>query len=161
MYKCFNLQVIRNISPNLCNFFNGQFPRRNHSFGTKSLPEKICLVIDIIALCTNMNFYLRAHLSCNGKYTRIGNDQRIRSDFMQLPEILAHPLQITVMRSNICRYKNTFSMFMCETDSLCHILHREIFSLYAKSIHFSTDINRICTVHYCHFQHFQAACRYQ
>ena len=151
MNKCFNFQVFRNVSADLPDFFQRQFPRTYNSFCPQSIPEIIRSIIGIIRLCTDMALNLRTFFLCDHKYPRVGNDQSIRLDSSQFTKIFPHAIQIPVMSQNIGGYIHFHIVAVCKLNSLFHVFHRKISRLCPQPKSLSSNINCICTKNNCYF----------
>ena len=59
MNKGLDLQIIRNMRPDLADLFQRQLSGRYHPLGTQLMPEQIGLIIGIVCLGTDMALNLR------------------------------------------------------------------------------------------------------
>ena len=97
MYKCLNLQIIRNICTDLSDLLQRQFSRCNHTGCAKLMPKIKCTVICVIRLRADMTLYLRTNLARNLKNCRICDNERVRFDFFQFLKIFPHAFQIIIV----------------------------------------------------------------
>ena len=108
-----------------------------------------------------MTVDLRADLLRNIKDSRIRDNQSVRPDLLQFPEVLPHAFQIFIVSQNICRYIHFYVMGMGEFDSFLHLFHGKIFCLRPQTECLSADIDRVRAEYNRRFQNFQTACRNQ
>ena len=144
MNKRLNLTIIWNMCTNLTNLFQRKFSGRNDSFGSQFIPEPISFIVSIIRLGTDVALNLRTNLFCNGKDTRICNNQCIWMDLSQFPEILFYPFQIVIVGENIRCHINFYASGMCELNSFFHFFHRKIFCFGSQPKSLTTNIYCIC-----------------
>ena len=119
--KCLNLHIIRNPVSDLADLFERQLPCRYHTFGSHLIPELIRSIVGIVRLGTDVAFDLRTYFFCNLIYTRIRNDQRIRSDLFQLFKIFPNAFEILIMCQNVGCDIHFDTMFMGKPNAFCHV----------------------------------------
>ena len=52
------------------------------------------------------------------------------------------------------RAESYMQRYLGKADAFFYILHREILGLRPQPVHFSSDVNCICTVEHSYFQYF-------
>ncbi len=161
MNKRLYLHFLRNLSANLPDLLQRQLPCGYDPARAQIPPKPVCPVIRIICLCGNMKLHLRTNFLCQHKHPRIGNDQRIRTDLFQFPEIISRRGKIFVMCKNISSHIDPHAALMRKRDAFFHFLRRKILRLCAQSEFLSPDIHGIRAKYNCCLQHFKASRRYQ
>ena len=161
MYEGFNLQILRNMRPNLPNLIQRQLPGGNNALRALLMPKTKGTVIGIICLGTYMTFNLRTDLFRNLKYTRIRNNKCIRSNFLKFPEVFPHTVQIFIVCQYIGCHIDLYAMFMGKKYPFFHVLHGKVLCLRPQTKCFTADIDSVRTENNCYFQNFQAAGRHQ
>ncbi len=106
-----------------------------------------------------MHFYVRTDFPCNCKYTRVGDNQRIRTDVPETVKIFPHAFQIFIMGENVRRHIYFCMMLMCKGNPLRHLFQCKIFSLGTQPERFSADIYGVGTGHNGYAACFGIFCR--
>ena len=125
------------------------------------MPEKVGSVVGVVCLGTDMQLHIRQHPSCNGKNSRVGNNQRIRTDFLQLLKISLYSRKVLIVGQNIGCNINFYPMLMGKGDSLPNLLIRKISGFGPEAECLSSQIYCISSVNYSRFQYIQTASRNQ
>ena len=146
MDKGLDLQLLRNIVADLTDLLEGQLTGRHYTLGPQLMPEPIGTIVGIIGLGADVQFHLRQHFFGDGKYTGIGDDQRIGADLSQLFKILAHAIQILIMRQDIGSHIYFYAVFMGKSDTGSHVFHGEIFRLGTQTKSLSSNVHGIRAV---------------
>ena len=159
MHKRLDLQIIRNMRPDLFDLCHRELPRGNDPLRSQLIPEAVRLIICIICLCADMAFNFRTDALCDRKYTWVCDDQSIRPNLFQFLKIGFHACEVAIVRENIRRHIYLYAMLVCKGNALLHILHRKIFRLGAQTECLAANVYRICAKHHCGLQYLQAARR--
>ncbi len=108
-----------------------------------------------------MPLNLRANFLCHHKNCRIRDNQRVRPQGFQFPQIFFHSRKVFIMRQYVHRDMHSGSVTVGKLNSFPHVFHGKIFSLGAKPKSLAAHIYRVGSVYHCRLQNFQAACRNQ
>ena len=88
----------------------------------------------------------RTFFSRYAENPRIRNDQAVRTQNPQFPQILPGSFQIPVVSQNVHRHINLYPVFMGKQDPCLHILHGKVFCLCSQAKGLSADIHRVRAV---------------
>ena len=91
-----------------------------------------------------MSLNLWTNLLRNVKYTRISNNQSIRTDFFQLFKIFSHPMKILIMRKDIRCHIHLDITGMGKLNSFFHFFHGKVLRLCPQPECFAANIHGVC-----------------
>ena len=161
MYKRFDLQLIRNIGPDLPDLGQAQLPSANDTLRPESVPEQKGFIIHIVCLGGDMERNLRADSPGKRKKTRIRHKERIRFQLPEKGQVFVRLLQILIVCQYVDGHIYLHAMRMRPGYALTHLIFREINCLCPKGICFSPDVDRVRAIMYGDLQRFERRGRNQ
>ena len=159
MDKALNLHLLRYVPADFLYLFQGELPGCDNSPGPLLPPEIKGPVIGVVGLGADVPLDFRAHLLCDLKDRRVGDDEGVRLHFPQLLKIFPHTGKVAVVGQDVGRHMDPHAVVVGKADALRHVLPGKIFRLGPQAEGLAAYIHCVRAEDHSGLQHLQAAGR--
>ena len=159
MDKGFQFHLLRDVFPDLADFIYSKLPRHHQPFHALGMPELSRHVIRHIGLGRKMQFRLRHSFFYQSDHARIRHDERINRNMADFRKVSTKRFDVFVVREDVHSHMAADTFAVSVRYTFLDFLNRKVSGSRPKAEHFSTEVDRICTVVYCDFQFFQISRR--